>query len=99
MPPIPLISSINLTKSYGTVPLFEDLSLTMAEGNRIGLIGPNGSGKSTLLRLWADLEPADDGEIARRRGLQIHYVPQDDQFAEGATVGSNSSWRTYRQPT
>ena len=55
------------------------------ERDRVGLIGPNGAGKSTLLKILADLEPYDDGDITRRRGLRLVYVEQDDHFATGAT--------------
>jgi len=57
----------------------------VGERDRVGLIGPNGAGKSTLLKILADLEPHDDGDITRRRGLRLVYVEQDDHFAKDAT--------------
>jgi len=84
----PLINAQGISKAFGTDPLFENVSFTVSEGDRIGLIGPNGSGKSTLLRMLAgDVEP-DDGEIAVRKRLRLTYVEQDSKFAPGETVRS-----------
>ena len=66
--------------------LFRDVSFTVNDGDRVGLIGPNGSGKSTLLRMLAgEIEP-DSGEVTPRKNLRMAYVEQDSQFATGATV-------------
>ena len=68
------------------VPYFQGVSFTLSDGNRVGLIGPNGAGKSTLLKILAgDLAP-DGGEIARRGGLRVGYLPQVPEFPGGATV-------------
>jgi ATP-binding cassette subfamily F protein uup len=48
---IPIISAHDLSKKFGVAPLFKNISFTVSEGDRIGLIGPNGSGKSTLLEI------------------------------------------------
>ena len=53
-----LLSYSGLSKSFGSRVLFEDLSLSISEGDRIGLMGPNGSGKTTLLE-WPDVVPPD----------------------------------------
>lgn len=66
--------------------LFRGVSLSLHEGERMGLIGPNGSGKSTLLKLIAGQVSADTGEIVFRKGLRVAYVPQADEFAEGSTA-------------
>jgi ATP-binding cassette subfamily F protein uup len=75
-----------LTKSYTITPLFTSLTLGFFEGERTGLIGPNGSGKSTLLKIIAGLESPDDGEVTRKRGLRLVYLPQTDELDPGRTV-------------
>ena len=86
MPPTPLLSCDRVSKSFGSAPLFENLSFTLFEGDHAGLIGPNGSGKSTLLRILAGSEEADEGSVVRRGALRVGYVPQDPVFAPGRTV-------------
>ncbi|HYL73608.1 MAG TPA: ABC-F family ATP-binding cassette domain-containing protein [Bryobacteraceae bacterium] len=83
-----LLSCSALRKSFGARILFEDLSLSISEGDRTGLIGPNGSGKTTLLETLAGREPPDAGERAIRKQTRLAYVPQDSVFAAGDTVGS-----------
>ncbi len=84
MPPI--INVQKISKAFGANPLFENVSFTVSEGDRVGLIGPNGSGKSTLLRILAGGEDADEGEIAVRKRAQVSYVEQESVFDEGVTV-------------
>lgn len=86
MPPI--INAREISKAFGANPLFQDVSFTVSEGDRVGLIGPNGSGKSTLLRILAGHETPDDGEIAVRKRAHVSYVEQDSIFEAGATVRS-----------
>ena len=86
MPPI--INAQGITKSFGANPLFQDISFTVSEGDRIGLIGPNGSGKSTLLRILAGSVSPDDGELAVRKRLRFSFVEQDSTFESGSTVRS-----------
>jgi ATP-binding cassette subfamily F protein uup len=75
-----------VTKTFGATTLFRDVSFTVNDGDRIGLIGPNGSGKSTLLKMLAgEIEP-DSGEITPRKNLRTAYVEQDSKFAPAATV-------------
>ncbi len=80
-----LLSARDLSKSYPANLLFEHVALHVEEGDRIGLIGPNGAGKSTLLKILAGMEQEDEGEITRRRSLNVSYVRQDDQFKDDAT--------------
>ncbi len=84
MPPI--LNAQSVTKQFGAKPLFQNISLTVEEGDRIGLIGPNGAGKSTLLAILAgQLEP-DSGELAVRKRARAAYVPQDSRFAAGLSI-------------
>ena len=80
MPTPPLISCQEISKTFGERPLFEGLSLTLHEGDRVGLTGPNGAGKSTFLKILAEMLAPDDGVCTRRRGLQVGYVPQRPSF-------------------
>jgi ATP-binding cassette subfamily F protein uup len=84
----PLINAQGISKAFGANPLFQDISFTVSEGDRIGLIGPNGSGKSTLLRILAGDVDTDGGEIALRKRLRLTYVEQESKFKAGITVRS-----------
>jgi len=84
----PIINAQNISKAFGAKALFEGVSFTVAEGDRIGLIGPNGSGKSTLMRILAGTEQADSGDVSVRKRLQLSYVEQESRFAAGASVRS-----------
>jgi len=83
-----LLSVSSLRKSFGARTLFENISLSIADGDRAGLIGPNGSGKTTLLEILAGRADADAGERAARKLSTMAYVPQDSVFEPGDTVGS-----------
>jgi ATP-binding cassette subfamily F protein uup len=84
MPPI--LNAQSVTKQFGAKPLFLNISLTVEEGDRIGLIGPNGAGKSTLLAILAGHVEPDSGELAVRKRARAAYVPQDSRFAAGLTI-------------
>ncbi len=86
MPPI--INAQGISKAFGASPLFQGVSFTVSEGDRIGLIGPNGSGKSTLLRILAGSVEPDSGEIATRKRIRLIYVEQESKFEPGQTVRS-----------
>jgi ABC transport system ATP-binding/permease protein len=83
-----LLNTNKVSKTFGVAPLFRDLSLSIREGDRLGLIGPNGSGKSTLLEILAAHIPPDSGEVVVRDGARLVYVPQDSEFAPGETPRS-----------
>jgi len=83
-----LLSTQTIAKSYGAAPLFKNISLSIQDGDRLGVIGPNGSGKSTLLEILAGIREPDSGEVVRRSGIRISYVPQDSRFTPGETVRS-----------
>ena len=86
MPPI--INAQGLSKRYGTAPLFQNISFTVSEGDRIGLIGPNGSGKSTLLEILHGRVTPDSGNVAIRKGTRLSCVSQISEFAAGETAYS-----------
>ena len=84
----PIIAAQGLSKRFGAEPLFQNISFTLSESERIGLIGPNGSGKSTLLEILRGRVAPDAGEVAIRRGVRLASVAQNSEFPAGATVRS-----------
>jgi ABC transport system ATP-binding/permease protein len=84
----PIINAQGLSKRYGTAPLFQNISFTVSEGDRIGLIGPNGSGKSTLLEILHGRVKPDSGNVAIRKGTGLSCVSQISEFAAGETAYS-----------
>jgi ATP-binding cassette subfamily F protein uup len=84
----PIISAQKVSKKYGSTPLFKDISFTIAQGDRIGLIGPNGSGKSTLLAILEGRTKPDSGDVATRKGISLSYAAQVSEFTSDATVRS-----------
>ena len=86
MPPI--LNAQRLSKSYGANALFDNVSFTVEEGDRVGLIGPNGSGKSTLMRVLAGSVSPDSGEVVLRKHTRLSYVEQESRFEAGETVRS-----------
>ena len=69
--------SLNSVGFTAATPLFADLNLVIADGDRVGLVAGNGGGKTTLLRCIAGLLEPSAGEITRSRGLRLGYVEQD----------------------
>jgi ATP-binding cassette subfamily F protein uup len=84
----PIIAAQGLSKRYGAEPLFQNISFTLSEGERIGLIGPNGSGKSTLLEILCGRVPPDTGEVAIRKRTRLSSVAQNSEFPREATIRS-----------
>jgi ATP-binding cassette subfamily F protein uup len=82
----PIISAQGLSKRYGVAPLFKNISFTVSEGDRIGVVGPNGSGKSTLLEILCGKTKPDSGDVAVRKGTRLSYVKQISEFAPGMTI-------------
>jgi ATP-binding cassette subfamily F protein uup len=74
--------------AFGSRTILDELTLTIEEGERVGLVGVNGSGKSSLLRILARVAEPDRGEVQLRRGASVTYLPQEPEFPEGATVAS-----------
>ncbi|SEG37731.1 ATP-binding cassette, subfamily F, uup [Bryocella elongata] len=86
MPPI--LNAQGVSKRFGAVPLFQNISFAVEDGDRIGLIGPNGAGKSTLLAVLAGETEPDTGELSVRRRARVGYVHQISEFRPGDTVRS-----------
>ena len=82
----PCLQIESLTKSFGDLVLFENFSLGIGEGQRVGLIAKNGTGKTTLLNILAGEEDYDSGTITFRRDLKVAYLEQDPKFPTGTTV-------------
>ena len=76
----------NVSKSFGDLVLFNDVSFTVEERQRIGLIACNGKGKSTLLKIVAGEEPLDSGKITLRGGVRVGYLEQEPDFDPALTV-------------
>jgi ATP-binding cassette subfamily F protein 3 len=81
-----LLQIQGLTKSYGLQHVLDGVALTIADGQKIGLIGRNGAGKSTLMRIIANKEKADQGEVLFFDGCSIGYLEQHAEFPEGVRV-------------
>jgi ATP-binding cassette subfamily F protein uup len=84
----PIISAQKLGKRFGATPLFREISFTVSEGDRIGIVGPNGSGKSTLLAMLDGRVLPDSGDVAVRKAMRVSGVEQISEYATGDTVRS-----------
>jgi ATP-binding cassette subfamily F protein uup len=80
-----LLSCHGVAKTHHGRPLFRGFSLSIARGERLGLVGPNGAGKSTLFRVLTGEEVPDDGTVALAKGTRLATVPQEDTFPGGDT--------------
>ena len=76
----PVLDVQGLSKSFGALVLFDDISFSIAEGQRVGLIAKNGTGKSTLLSVLSGKEGYDDGKIIFRRDLRVGMLEQSPMF-------------------
>src|SRR5574344_1772405 len=76
----PYLDVQNLTKSFGDLLLFDNISFSIAEGQRVGLIAKNGTGKSTLLSVLTDKEGHDSGDVIYKRDLTVGYLEQSPVF-------------------
>lgn len=75
-----------VTKSFGDLVLFENISLGISEGDRVGLIAKNGAGKTTLLNIISGDEGVDSGSVVFRNDLRVQYLSQDPQFNPELTI-------------
>ena len=98
-----LLTTENLAKSYGERVLFEQVTLNINDGDKIGLIGVNGTGKSTFLRVLTGEEPSDFGKVMVASGVRVQFLPQNPEFDDEATVleqifkGNSPAMRAIRE--
>jgi len=78
---------MNVTKSFGAQPILDNVSLTVHEGDLIGLIGRNGSGKSTFMSIITGAEPPSEGKVTRQEGLRVVMLGQQGSAEPDDTVG------------
>lgn len=83
---IPYLDVQNLTKRFGAQVLFDNISFSIAEGQKVGLVARNGTGKSTLMSVLMDKEGHESGDIIYRRDLKVGYLEQSPQFDPGESV-------------
>ena len=83
----PLLQLTDIALTFGGAPIFDGISATVQEGDRIALVGRNGSGKSTLMRLMAGLIQPDSGEVVTPAGIRTAYMEQDPDLSGFATLG------------
>jgi len=84
-----ILTAMELEVHYGEHIILDKASLSIHDGDRIGLIGRNGSGKSTFLKIISDVMPPDSGETAKRKDLTIGFLPQEFILSEKKTVYEN----------
>ena len=77
----PLLQLTGISLTFGGTPVFDDLSLTVQEGDRVALVGRNGSGKSTLMKVMAGLVEPDRGEVIVPAGTRVGYMEQDPDLS------------------
>jgi ATP-binding cassette subfamily F protein uup len=83
---MPAIAAQHVRKAFGSRVVLEDATLTVARGERVGLIGANGSGKSTFAKILAGADVPDGGTISVRRGLSVRYLAQEPELDPGASA-------------
>ena len=76
----------HISKTFGDKTIFDDVSLGVHQGDKLGVRGVNGTGKSTLLKIIAGQETADEGEVIFGRGIRTAFLPQNPEFPDGAKV-------------
>ena len=81
-----ILSLQDIRKSFGTNEVLKHVSLTLQDGERMGLVGVNGSGKSTLMKIIAGQETADEGTVSLQKGLRIGYLAQQGELTGEETV-------------
>ena len=84
-----ILSAKDLELSFGNDPVLDGATLAVYPGEKVGLVGRNGCGKSTFLRIITGAESADAGQISRKQGLVVGYLPQEFELNESDTVEEN----------
>ncbi len=84
-----LLSANDLALAYGYQTLLKSVTLTVAAGEKVGLVGRNGSGKTSLLKILSGQVRPDEGEVTSRKGLRIGYLPQEFELDDSKTVEEN----------
>ncbi len=97
-----VLDARDLKKSYGNKILLDGVSLTIEDGERVGLVGRNGCGKTTMARILAEEEPHDGGTLARRRGARVGYLAQvptldGDRTAWDIACGGLDRWNEQKR--
>ena len=93
-----LLNAEHIKKNYTEKTLLEDVSISIFEGDKIGLVGVNGSGKSTLLKILAGVMDEDEGTVTRNRMLRIGYLPQNPAYDGNLTVMEQAAEYTDNAP-
>jgi ABC transport system ATP-binding/permease protein len=96
-----LVTTIDISKIYGTKPLFEAISCTVSKNEKIGIVGPNGAGKSTFAKILAGQEIPDNGSVSLKSGVKCSYVAQHRSFEPGQSIRQvveNSLTKDGRDP-
>ncbi|MBV7393046.1 ABC-F family ATP-binding cassette domain-containing protein [Mameliella sediminis] len=91
MAPPPLLQITGISLTFGGNPVFDDLSLTVHQGDRVALVGRNGSGKSTLMKVMAGLVEADKGDRVVPAGISVGYMEQEPDLSGFETLGAFAS--------
>jgi ATP-binding cassette, subfamily F, member 3 len=87
-----MLTTHHIYKTYGIQPILEDISFSISNNERLGLIGPNGCGKTTLMRILAGMEQPDSGTVVSTRpNLRIAYLAQGMEFEDGKTIQESLS--------
>lgn len=81
-----ILTAENITKAYTERILLEDVSFSLSDGEKVGVVGVNGMGKSTLLRIVAEAEEPDTGKVIKGGNIKIGYLPQNPVFEKNDTV-------------
>src|SRR5580700_4385263 len=97
-----MITVNEVSKSYGTRTLFDNVSVTFSPGNRYGLTGPNGAGKSTFMKILSgEIEPSNRGTVSRPRRIgvlkQDQFAYDQERIIDTVIMGNNNLWQALKE--